>query len=132
MSQKPLSQIPALSKGLHATRNLPEELEVKPVELISASFVFINTSKRDLLEPPHIHCPKIFQAPQISFSTEILFLSQKVFCPQTGWREQTRKGQSTFKYTEKYLRCLTDLSLTPCLKLSGSFNKIHLQQINIM
>ena len=47
-SKKSLSKLPGLSKGLHATRNLPEELEVKPMELISANFIFINTSKPDL------------------------------------------------------------------------------------
>lgn len=60
MSQKLLSQIPGLSKGLHATRNLHEELEVEPVELISASFIFINTSKLDLFEVSSLSLPKDF------------------------------------------------------------------------
>lgn len=100
MSQKPLSQIPGLSKGLHATRNLPEELEVKPMELISASFVFINTSKLDLFEASSHILPKDFPNSTDLFFHRYSFFSQKVFCPHAGWREQAIKGQGTLKYTE--------------------------------
>lgn len=73
--------MPGLSKGLHATRNLPEELEVKPMELISANFIFINISKPDLSEAYPHSLPKDFPNVTDPFFHIYFFFRQKAFCP---------------------------------------------------
>jgi len=95
MSRKPLSQIPGLSKGLHATRNSPEELEVKPVELISASFVFINTSKLDLFEASSHLLPKDFpDSTDLFFHRDIPSSSRKFSVPTLDGESRQEKDRA--------------------------------------
>lgn len=132
MSQKPLSQIPVLSKGLHATRNLPEELEVKPVELISASFVFINTSKPDLFEPPTFTAQRFSKLHRYLFPQRYSSSARKFSVPPVGGENRQEKDRAHLHIQRNtYLVWLTS-HLHACLKLSYSFNKIYLQQINII
>lgn len=95
MSRKPVCQIPGLSKGLHATRNLPEELEVKPMELISANFVFINTSKPDLLEASSHSVPKDFpNSTDLFFHIDIPSSSRKFSVPTLGGENGQEKDRA--------------------------------------
>ena len=95
MSQKPLSQIPGLSRGLYAMRNLPEELEAKPMELISASFVFINTSKPDLFEASSHSLPKDFpNSTDLFFHRDIPSSARKFSVPTLDGENRQEKDRA--------------------------------------
>lgn len=128
MSWKSLSQIPGLSKGLHATRNLPEELEMRPVELISASFFFINTSKLDLFEASSHALPKDFpNSTDLFFHRDIPSSASKFSLPTLDGENRQEKDRER----NSYLIWLTSHSYG-YLMLPYSFNKINLQYINII
>lgn len=90
----PLRQIPGLSKGLHAARNLPEELEVKPMELISASFVFINTSKLDLFEATSHLLPKVPNSTDLFFHRDIPSSVRKFSAPTLYGENRQEKDRA--------------------------------------